>query len=93
VARLDLEHVEWLDRMPIGRPYRAEIDAILRRTGRRGGAAPPEEPGGAPATLRPSGGRVAAEAYVPEPGSRCLATNAAAWARRWRFSFERMELT
>jgi curved DNA-binding protein CbpA len=35
VARRDLEYIEWLDRMPIGRPYRDEIDAILRRTGRR----------------------------------------------------------
>ena len=35
IARRDLEYVEWLDRMPIGRPYRDEIDAILRRSGRR----------------------------------------------------------
>lgn len=35
IARRDLEYIEWLDRMPIGRPYRGEIDAILRRTGRR----------------------------------------------------------
>lgn len=35
IARRDLEYVEWLDRMPIGRPYRAEIDPILRRAGRR----------------------------------------------------------
>ena len=35
IARFDLEYVEWLDRMPIGRTYRDEIDAILRRTGRR----------------------------------------------------------
>jgi curved DNA-binding protein CbpA len=35
IARRDLEYLEWLDRMPIGRPYRDEIDAILRRTGRR----------------------------------------------------------
>jgi curved DNA-binding protein CbpA len=46
VARADLEYVEWLDRMPIGRPYRDEIDAILRRAGRRGTAARPEEPHG-----------------------------------------------
>lgn len=39
VARVDLEYLEWLDRMPIGRPYRDEIDAILRRTGRRKSAA------------------------------------------------------
>jgi DnaJ-class molecular chaperone with C-terminal Zn finger domain len=35
IARHDLEYVEWLDRTPIGRPYRAEVDAILRQTGRR----------------------------------------------------------
>lgn len=35
IARADLEYLEWLDRMPIGRPYRDEIDAILRQTGRR----------------------------------------------------------
>ena len=46
ISRRDVEYVEWLDRMPIGRPYRAEIDAILRRTGRRGGAAKAEEPHG-----------------------------------------------
>ncbi len=43
VARMDLEYVEWLDRMPIGRPHRAEIDAILRQAGRRGVAAAPEQ--------------------------------------------------
>jgi curved DNA-binding protein CbpA len=35
IARTDLEYIEWLDRTPIGRPYRQEIDEILRRTGRR----------------------------------------------------------
>ena len=35
IARVDLEYLEWLDRMPIGRPYRDEIDAILRQAGRR----------------------------------------------------------
>ncbi|MBF6604686.1 MAG: DnaJ domain-containing protein [Chloroflexi bacterium] len=39
IGRADLEYVEWLDRTPIGRPYREEIDAILRRTGRRRTAA------------------------------------------------------
>ena len=39
IARRDLEYLEWLDRMPIGRPYRVEIDEILRRTGRRRTAA------------------------------------------------------
>jgi curved DNA-binding protein CbpA len=35
IARQDLEYIEWLDRAPIGRQYREEIDGILRRTGRR----------------------------------------------------------
>ncbi len=35
IARSDVEYIEWLDRMPIGRPYRDEIDAILRSAGRR----------------------------------------------------------
>src|SRR5262245_61612101 len=35
VARHDLEYIEWLDRAPIGRNYRQEIDDILRSTGRR----------------------------------------------------------
>lgn len=35
IARSDLEYLEWLDRMPIGRPHRDAIDAILRRAGRR----------------------------------------------------------
>ena len=35
VGRADIEYIEWLDRMPIGRPYREELDAILRRAGRR----------------------------------------------------------
>jgi curved DNA-binding protein CbpA len=39
IGRFDLEYIEWLDRMPIGRPYRDEIDGILRRAGRRRSAA------------------------------------------------------
>jgi len=39
IGRLDLDYIEWLDRMPIGRPYRDELDVILRRTGRRKSAA------------------------------------------------------
>jgi curved DNA-binding protein CbpA len=46
IARRDVEYVEWLDRMPIGRPYRAEIDALLRSARRRGGTAKGEEPHG-----------------------------------------------
>jgi curved DNA-binding protein CbpA len=39
VARHDIEYIEWLDRAPIGRNYRPEIDAILRSSGRRKSAA------------------------------------------------------
>jgi curved DNA-binding protein CbpA len=35
IARRDVDYIEWLDRMPIGRPYRDEIDALLRHAGRR----------------------------------------------------------
>lgn len=35
IARTDLEYIEWLDRAPIGRAYREEIDALLRKAGRR----------------------------------------------------------
>ena len=35
IARSDLGYLEWLDRMPIGRSYRDEIDTILRSTGLR----------------------------------------------------------
>ncbi len=40
IGRADIEYIEWLDRMPIGRPYRDEIDAILRQAGRRRSADP-----------------------------------------------------
>jgi curved DNA-binding protein CbpA len=39
VGRHDIEYIEWLDRAPIGRNYRPEIDAILRASGRRKSAA------------------------------------------------------
>jgi curved DNA-binding protein CbpA len=42
IARRDLEYVEWLDRAPIGRNYRQEIDEILRTSGRRRSADPAE---------------------------------------------------
>jgi curved DNA-binding protein CbpA len=45
IARTDLEYLEWLERMPIGRIYQPEIDAILRRAGRRLAARPAREPG------------------------------------------------
>ncbi len=35
IARVDLEYLEWLVRMPIGRPYQGEIDRLLRVAGRR----------------------------------------------------------
>jgi curved DNA-binding protein CbpA len=35
IARANLDYLEWLDRMPIGHSYQAEIDALLRRYGRR----------------------------------------------------------
>jgi curved DNA-binding protein CbpA len=35
IARTDLEYLEWLDRMSIGRAYRDEIDLVLRKAGRR----------------------------------------------------------
>ena len=40
IARFNLEYLEWLDRTPIGRMYRDEIDAILRQAGRRRSAQP-----------------------------------------------------
>ena len=46
VARKDLEYIEWLDRAPIGRNYREEIDQILRRAA--GASLPmPQTPNGA----------------------------------------------
>ena len=35
VARHDIEYIEWLDRAPIGRNYRQELDDLLRSSGRR----------------------------------------------------------
>ena len=35
IARRDLEYLEWLDRMAIGRIYREEVDVLLRKAGRR----------------------------------------------------------
>jgi len=35
IARNDIEYIEWLDRAPIGRNYRREVDDILRANGRR----------------------------------------------------------
>ncbi len=35
IARKDIEYLEWLDRTPIGRPFRDEVDVLLRKAGRR----------------------------------------------------------
>jgi len=35
IARVEPGYLEWLDRMPIGRPFQAEIDSILRARGVR----------------------------------------------------------
>jgi hypothetical protein len=43
VARKDLEYLEWLERMAIGRTYRDEIDALLRQHGRRRAATVDDE--------------------------------------------------
>jgi curved DNA-binding protein CbpA len=45
IAGRDLEYLEWLDRMTIGRPYRDEIDVILRQAGRRRSATRDDKPG------------------------------------------------
>jgi curved DNA-binding protein CbpA len=45
IARQDLEYLEWLDRMPIGRSYRDEVDVILRQAGRRRSATRDDKPG------------------------------------------------
>jgi curved DNA-binding protein CbpA len=43
IARRDLDYIEWLDRMPIGRSFRDELDVILRQAGRRKSAAADEQ--------------------------------------------------
>lgn len=40
IARTDIEYLEWLERMPIGRGHWAEIDRVLRQIGRRAADAP-----------------------------------------------------
>jgi curved DNA-binding protein CbpA len=40
VSRRDIDYLEWLDRMPIGRPHREEIDVLLRKAGRRRAVSP-----------------------------------------------------
>jgi len=56
---------------------------VARLAGAEGHAArSPETAGGGAAVVRPRSCGPTTPDYVPEPGSRCLATNAAAWARR-----------
>ena len=45
IAGVDPDFLEWLERMPIGRQYRPEIDVCLRAVGRRPTAAEPWEAG------------------------------------------------
>ena len=35
IGRKDIDYIEWLDRIPIGRPFRDELDVLLRKAGRR----------------------------------------------------------
>ncbi len=48
IARVDIEYLEWLDRMPIGRVYQHEIDEILRAKGRRSAVGNSEQGRGGP---------------------------------------------
>jgi curved DNA-binding protein CbpA len=43
VARVDPGYLEWLEDRPEGAPFRAEIDALLRRLGRRQATPPPSQ--------------------------------------------------
>lgn len=38
IARRDLAYLEWLERSPIGRPFKPEVETLLRAHGRRGRA-------------------------------------------------------
>ncbi len=48
IARVDIEYLEWLDRVPIGRVYQHEIDGILRAKGRRSARGETERGRGGP---------------------------------------------
>jgi hypothetical protein len=48
IARTEVEYLEWLDRMPIGRIYQQEIDEILRAKGLRTSPAPVKDGRGRP---------------------------------------------
>jgi curved DNA-binding protein CbpA len=44
IARSDLEYLEWLARMPIGRTWQSEIEELLRQHGRRIATRDPDGP-------------------------------------------------
>ncbi len=76
VARHDIEYIEWLDRAPIGRNYRAELDAhpaldrpapIRRRRRRRPPRALPPTLGGEAHGLRPSRRTLAPDRAIDDP--------------------------
>ena len=46
IARTEIDYLEWLDRMPIGRTYQGEIDELLRARGRRSAATGDQGRGG-----------------------------------------------
>jgi curved DNA-binding protein CbpA len=48
IARREIEYLEWLDRMPIGRTYQQEIDGILRAKGIRSSIGPADQGHGGP---------------------------------------------
>ncbi len=48
IARMEVEYLEWLDRMPIGRAYHQEIDEILRAKGLRSSRGAAERGRGGP---------------------------------------------
>jgi molecular chaperone DnaJ len=52
VAKADPGYLEWLEEKPLGRPYLAEIAAILERLGRRAPKKPVTSPSGAGRWLR-----------------------------------------
>ncbi len=48
IARFEIEYLEWLDRVPIGRVYQGEIDELLRARGRRSAPGDPDQGRGGP---------------------------------------------
>jgi hypothetical protein len=44
IARTDLEYLEWLARMPIGRTWLPEIEDLMRKHGRRVATEDPDGP-------------------------------------------------